>query len=143
MSPSNSSSAAPGGKKKSQRIELMARFGGRGWFFFYVEFCWVMTDREAVFVQRLINLYNMADKSDVDEEEYFRCTTEFLNYPPLRWSQKRQDRLFTKLGKKGYVLKKITKTTPPIRYVYIDVEKIQEDIDKKTEGLSELPRKKW
>lgn len=126
-------------------------------FVFRRDFCLVMSKMEALFVQDLINLYDAADDSCVDEDGFFLCTTNFLENGNLPWSVDEQKRMFIALEPapedckdeeerakyKGYVEKRLSKTTPPQRWVRIDVEKLNKDVKKALEEREPRRKKKW
>ncbi len=155
----DNSSTTKKSDKKMVRDALLGLLPSSRWFIFCRDFCYVMKPEEAMFVQDLINRYDAADEEDIDNEGYFRCTVDYLDYPPMNWSEETQKRLFVALGpaaakrskksaaaNKGardYLRKKLSKTTPPQRWVFVNVKKIMQDIAdvKKEQGTTY--KKRW
>lgn len=128
---------------KSRREELLSLLSANNWFPFRRDFCLVMDLHEAVFFQDLINKYSTAAKEDVDDEGYFRCTVEYLDYPPMNWTVKMQKKGIASLEEKGYLKRKLSRTTPPQRWLYLDLEKVMDDIREVQAGVLTTPRKTW
>lgn len=147
MSTSNSSKKKPIGKthknKARRRMELIEILSGSSWFMFFKDFLYVMTLQEAVFLQDLVNNYNMADDSDVDDDGYFRCTMSYLNFPPMNWTEDLQKKLIKSLEEKGFVERKISKTTPPQRWIRINIEKVIDEIGQIKGENRPKRRKTW
>jgi hypothetical protein len=141
MTKDNSSGRRKTGKNV-RREELLSLLRSSNWFVFYRDFCYVMKHTEALFYQDLINKYATAAGADVDGEGYFRCTVGYLDYPPMFWTEDLQRKLIPSLEAKGYLKKKTSKTAPPMRWIYLDVEKVLDDIRDATRNHTKTPRRK-
>lgn len=89
-----------------------------------------MTKLDALFLQDLINLASMTrtKKVEIGGEEYFQCTVGYLENSGISWTEKEQEYHLKRLIKRGYV-KKTRRGLPPTRWVYIDLGKIENDLD--------------
>ena len=94
----------------------------------------VMTIEEAVFLQDVANRISLRNTPlyKIEEEdgvcEFGLCTEKYLMRPPFSWNSKIQKRLLNKLIEREYV-RTIRRGLPARRYVYIDIKKIESDID--------------
>jgi len=92
----------------------------------------------ALFLQDIINLANLRNvkRQIIDGHEYFLCTVGFLENADLDWSSAMQTRLFKELIGRGYVSVR-KHGLPPVRWVFVDVLKIERDIDE-TDGKDDV-----
>lgn len=114
------------------------------YFMFFRAFTKIMSKLEAMFLQDLINREEMVvqaqatrDKTKsgrrkhrmVDEDDYFRCTTAFMeNEKYLVWTGKEQKRLFKLLVNRGFIKTK-NKGMPQRRWVWVNYPLIESSLD--------------
>lgn len=121
------------------RQHLLRSKDAGNYFTFFRLYYKIMKRVDALFIQDLINLASMSriNKKEVDGLEYFQCTSSFLENSESEWNRHEQEYHFTNLEKAGYI--KIKRMgMPSCRWVYIDIRKLEEDLD---EALSQLPEK--
>ncbi len=123
-----SSANDPANLTRKEHRRAIARVHYKGGFFsverIYV-FSGLMTLTEAAFLSDLENHFEQRHEQ-CDEDDYFLCTTEYLRRS-LGWTEDEQRSYFRRLKKKGY-LKTKTKGMPRRRWVFVDFEKIRDDM---------------
>ena len=117
------------------------RFNGGNWFIFYRPLVHVTACKlDALFLQDLINIASMPGTvtKEIDDKTYFLCTTEFLERSGIGWTVKEQKTRFAALREAG-LLQSVKVGIPPRRWVWIDEEKIEAEIDGKVDAYRSGP----
>lgn len=102
----------------------------KNYFSFFRPYFRIMTRLDALFFQDLWNLFALPriKTIKIDGKRYFLCTTKFLLHSASRWKIKEQKARFQSLEKKGFI-QKIRAGCPPLRWVRINIRKIEEALD--------------
>lgn len=126
--------------ESTYRKHLLRAKDSGNYFTFFRLYTRIMTKLTGLFLQDLINLASMSrtKKTEIDGEEYFQCTVGFLENSGIGWTEKEQEYHLQELVKKGYV-KRTKRGAPPTRWIYIDLEKIERDLDGLEDSNKENP----
>lgn len=108
------------------------------YFIFYRHYFKILTRLTALFLQDIANLADCdrVIREDVDGEEYFLCTAEFLRNSASGWNSEEQKWHLTALKEKGFV-KTMRRGCPARRWVHIDYRRIEQAIDEALGDQSE------
>ena len=108
---------------------------GGNYFAFYRPYTKLMSKTTALFLQDLMNLTN-ADNiiwKTINGKEFFACTVDFLKKSKIGWTEKEQRIHFNKLRAKhpdgGSYIEMCKIGIPASRWVYINYEKLERDLD--------------
>lgn len=95
----------------------------------------LMDKLEALMISDLINMSGMLkckkktfEGTDKTKRQYFLCTKAYLE-KSLNWTRKEQIRILANLEILSFI-KTVKKGSPPKRWIFIDVEHIEESLDK-------------
>ncbi len=112
-----------------ERILLRAH-NGDNYLIFFRHYTRIMSKLEALFVQDIISLSDRTTsrRRTIDGKRCFLCMESYLLNGDIIWTEDEQRRHFASLKGKGY-MEVFRKGSPPRRWVYINIVKLDEDVD--------------
>jgi hypothetical protein len=113
------------------------------YFLFFRPYTKLMNKTTALFLQDIINIASLPSttKKDIEykegvKKEFFKCTEGFLKDSQLEWTTEEQKYHIEALKKKRYVIR-IRHGIPGVRWLHINIEKLETDLDDLEESTSQ------